>query len=146
MTSESAQFIDLTYYGSDQRVFVCPTGKSWAHGQGREPLRELTSPDPAMTFNWGYTGSGANQVSRAILGDALGITVSLPMYQAFTADFVAQFPAEFRLRQGAVLRWVRGYLCDRGRHDFPEQIPPVDPHDAAYRPGRFRQPDDPAGT
>jgi hypothetical protein len=124
---------DLCYYGNAGRVFVYRTATGWTERETSKMLRELQPLDPVVTFNWGYIGSGANQVAQAILGDALSGKAPMFLYQAFTADFVSQFPDEFRLRQGAVLRWVRGFLCDRGEHGYPAFLPPVDPYNAAYR-------------
>jgi hypothetical protein len=124
---------DLCYDGAEGRVFVDELGAGWTERESAERLRELQPIDPVIAFNWGYIGSGSNQVAQAILRDALGVDEPPQfLYQGFTADFVSQFPDEFRIRQGAVLRWVRGLLCGMDRHDFPV-LPPVDPYDEAYR-------------
>lgn len=105
----------------------------------RSGLRELQPIDPTVRFNWGYRGSGPSQTSRAILGDALGEEASPAMAMAFTSDFVSQFRREFRIRQGAVLRWARGVRCDMGVHDSPSPLPPVDLNDKAYRWQKVRR-------
>jgi hypothetical protein len=132
-TMSEPQPEDLCYYGADGRIFVYHTKTGPTDRLGDRPLRELHSPDPVVTFNWGYIGSGPNHVARAILIDTLGVEPAQYVYQAFTSDFASQFPEEFRLRQGAVLRWLRGIACELGRHDFPAVLPPIDPHDKAYR-------------
>jgi hypothetical protein len=122
---------DRCYYGSDGKVVVQRLRNGKLVSSGSKVLVELTSPDPIMTFNWGYIGSGANMVSIAILADALEVPaekITLPIYQAFTGDFVSQFPAEFRIRRYAVLRWVRGYFCLKGTHNFPAEVPEGDPN------------------
>lgn len=125
---------DLIYHGVDKRIFVEPFISGWTGRDKAERIRELAPIDPVVTFNWGYIGSGSNQVAQAILGDALDAKdVPQFLYQAFTADLVSQFGSEFRIRQGAVLRWLRGFLCAEGRHDFPAPLPPVDPYDDGYR-------------
>lgn len=130
---------DRTYYGNNGHVFVHRFGSGWTERENKKPLRELTPLDPIVTFNWGYIGSGANQVAIAILSDALEIPadkVPLRLYQDFTGDFVSQFPEVFRIRRYAVLRWVRGLFCDQDIHNFPAELPVASPH-RQPRPNRF---------
>jgi hypothetical protein len=122
---------DRCYYGNDGSVVVQGFGSGWTERENKKVLRVLAPLDPVVPFNWGYIGSGSNQVAIAILADALGIPgdkVAMFLYQDFTADFVSQFPDEFRIRRFAVLRWVRGVCCDKNMHDFPAELPPADPY------------------
>lgn len=131
--SDKVSWDDLCYYGLDQRVFVFRTQSGPTDRHRQNPLRELTAPDPVIGFNWGYDGSGPAQVAQAVLADALGHPAPRALHGAFRDDFVSQFPKEWRLRQGAVLRWVRGFLCDLGGHDYPQEFPPAMLHDEKYR-------------
>ena len=49
----------------------------------------------------------------------------------FCWDVRSQLCEEWRLRRGAVLRWVRGWYAERGITALPQavaQLPPIDPH------------------
>ncbi len=131
--SDVPQVEDVCYYGRDKRVWVFATRSGWTERKGVKPLRELTASDPVIGFHWGFDGSGPLQVAKAMLADALGREPHPMLAHAFRDEFVSQFPAEFRLRRGAILRWVRGYACDLGQHDVPAVLPPVLLSDDAYR-------------
>lgn len=100
-------------------------------GDGEE-IRVLQPADPMVEFEWDYLGSGPNAAATAILTDALGAEPEQRLYLAFAADFLAYCGREFRLRQGAVLRWARGWYAQRGLtgpDGLPEvlrNLPPVD--------------------
>ncbi len=109
-------------------------------------LRELAEPEYGG-FYWGYSGGGPGRASSAILADALGLgdpdecglgPLSHPRNDIFIAlrndfcwDVLSQLCEEWRLRRGAVLRWVRGWYAERGITALPQavgQLPPIDPH------------------
>ncbi len=131
--SDVLQVEDVCYDGRGQRVWVFTTQSGWTDREGKEPLRELQAPDPVIGFHWGFDGSDPMQVAKAILADALAGEPSHRLAWAFRDEFVSQFPAEFRMRRGAILRWVRGYACELGQHDVPAELPPVLLSDDAYR-------------
>ena len=63
------------------------------------------SPDG---FNWGYRGSGAAQLSFALLLELFGPSVAKSLYQRFKEDFVARWPADldFTTDLESIWRWM----------------------------------------
>ena len=109
-------------------------------------LRELAEP-VGGGFNWGYHGTGPLLAAAAILADALslgdpahcGLDPLSPQREStlitlrgdFTWDVMSQLGEEWRLRRGAVLRWVRGWYDEHRITALPQaaaQLPPVNPH------------------
>ena len=112
-------------------------------------LRELPEP-PGGGFNWGYNRTGPLRAAAAILADALslgdpadcGMDPFSPQPDAtlialrgdFTWDVTSQLCEEWRLRRGAVLRWVRGWYVEHGITGLPAaaaQLPPLSPYPRA---------------
>jgi hypothetical protein len=93
-------------------------------------------------FGWGYNGGGTSATAAAILADALDLDPDEfdlieaddetleSLREDFCTDVLAVCADEFRLRRGAVLRWVRGWYAQHGVTDLPSAVadlPPVDP-------------------
>ena len=112
-------------------------------------LRELAEPAYGG-FLWGYNGSGPLWAAAAILADALGLgdpaacgidaaspqrdDTLIALRGDFTWDVTSQLCEEWRLRRGAVLRWVRGWYAEHGITNLPQaaaQLPPINPHPRA---------------
>jgi hypothetical protein len=105
-------------------------------------LRELIPP-PHGGFLWGYTGGSPARAAEALLTDALGLpaldvldktgpkmgydTLSVRLRNDFTFDVMSQLSDDWRLRRGAVLRWVRGWYAEHDLDRVPEIVltPPV---------------------
>lgn len=101
-------------------------------------------------FNWGYNGTGPLRAAAAILADALSLgdpadcgmdpfsprpdTILITLRGDFTWDVTSQLCEEWRLRRGAVLRWVRGWYAEHGITGIPAaaaQLPPISPYPRA---------------
>lgn len=117
--------------------------------RGVAVLRELAEP-PGGGFNWGYNGTGPLRAAAAILADALSLgdpadcgmdpfsprpdTILITLRGDFTWDVTSQLCEEWRLRRGAVLRWVRGWYAEHGITGIPAaaaQLPPISPYPRA---------------
>ena len=117
--------------------------------QGVAVLRELAEP-AGGGFNWGYNGTGPLRAAAAILADALSLgdpadcgmdpfsprpdTILITLRGDFTWDVTSQLCEEWRLRRGAVLRWVRGWYAEHGITGIPAaaaQLPPISPYPRA---------------
>jgi hypothetical protein len=155
---------DWTYHGlgplvtEDERahILVEVTEFGPTERQKVTVLRELAEPAYGG-FNWGYNGGGPGRAAAAILADALdlgdpdtcgigpaasprNITLGDLRFD-FCWDVLTQFCEEWRMRRGAVLRWVRGWYAEHGITDLPQaavQPPPASPHPPA--PLRLRLP------
>lgn len=105
------------------RIFV--ELAEWGPTERQEPvvLRELQPLDSTVSFRWNYLGNGPTAAAEAILNDALGFEPDRPLRNAFIEDFIAHCSNDFRLRRGAILRWARGLLEQKGVPT--EQLPPV---------------------
>jgi hypothetical protein len=76
-------------------------------------VRELGRLGSHAQFHWGYDGGGPMEAAELILCDALGVTDAAgKMRSDFANDFTEIFAPEWRLRRGAVLRWVRGWSAE----------------------------------
>jgi hypothetical protein len=62
------------------------------------------SPDG---FSWGHGGSGAAQLSLAILLHYADRTYALRHYQEFKAAIVSCLPPVFTIRERAVHKWIK---------------------------------------
>lgn len=117
--------------------------------QGVAVLRELAEP-PGGGFNWGYNGTGPLRAAAAILADALSLgdptncgmdpfspqpdTTLIALRGDFTWDVTSQLCEEWRLRRGAVLRWVHDWYAEHGITGLPAavaQLPPLSPYSQA---------------
>ena len=116
-----------------------------ATGRVRAPGAD--SP-PYGGFLWGYTGGSPAQAAEALLTDALALptldtldktgptmghdTLSVRLRNDFTFDVMSQLGDEWRLRRGAVLRWVRGWYVEHDL-DRPPRIvlspPAISPYE-----------------
>lgn len=140
---------DRTYHGvpEDEAPSV---GKIWVElsefgpteRKGAYVLRELAHPEQDVShlphpYAWGYYGTGPLNAAETILADAMGVPPSVELRNAFGLDVMAHIArGEWRLRRGAVLRWVRGW-CAEHEFDGPSEamrnLPPVDmdPYESA---------------
>jgi hypothetical protein len=106
-------------------------------------LRELPAPGYGG-YAWSYNGGGPARAAAAILADALefGDAASSGLEPGRSADglgglrrdfcwdVLTQVAGEWRLRRGAILRWVRGWYAENGISDVPAaamNLPPADP-------------------
>jgi len=113
-------------------------------GDGSSVLRELPAPDYGG-YAWGYDGGGPARAAAAILADALDLGSAEGMglqpgqsvdtlgqlRRDFCWDVLTQVTDEWRLRRGAVLRWVRGWYAEKGITDIPAaavHLPPAHPY------------------
>jgi hypothetical protein len=113
-------------------------------------LRELPTPSYGG-YAWSYNGGGPARAAAAILADALefgdpGSSGLQPGRSAdglgrlrrdFCWDVLTQVAGEWRLRRGAILRWVLGWYAENGISGVPAaamNLPPADPFqdDDAY--------------
>jgi hypothetical protein len=132
---------DVTYHGiqNDERVnakdpsriFVEPSKSGPTERENVPVLRELVSGRgegwSALQFGWGYNGSGTSAAAWAILTDAMGVEPGEDLREDFAADVLTQLCDEWRLRQGAVLRWVRGWYASSGIDILPRAISKLPP-------------------
>ncbi|MER5322391.1 DUF6166 domain-containing protein [Streptosporangium roseum] len=130
---------DRTYYG----VTSSETGGNWievAKTEFGQTERDTTSALYHLTpigmyedvdeFTWGYTKTGPHATGLAVLADALGQEPSKDLLEAFVDDVVSQFPNEWRMRRGAVLRWARGWYAQHNIDILPaalRDLPPTSP-------------------
>jgi hypothetical protein len=124
--------IELAEYGPTERqsVYVLET------------LYENPTPPMARDFGWGYNGGGTSAAAMVILRDALGEEPSQDLREDFCEDVLSQFCDEFRIRRGAVLRWVRGWYAERDTDELPQAVrdlPPISQLAYASRPEAIRQ-------
>jgi hypothetical protein len=123
--------------------------------QGVAVLREIPEPQHGG-FLWGYVGGSPTRAAEAILADALDLPdlstlddahvpgrdrdrTSIRLRNDFCIDVLSQLCHEWRLRRGAVLRWVRGWYAEHGITNVPLaaiRLPAIDPHEARRRTDR----------
>lgn len=125
--------IELAEFGPTERakVYVLQT----VYENPKPPLK-------GYDFGWGYNGGGTSAAALVILRDALGEEPSQQLREDFCEDVLSQFCDEYRIRRGAVLRWVRGWYAQRGAEDLPgavRRLPPISRMDYAPRPPRIRR-------
>lgn len=79
-----------------------------------EPSRKLRPSD--ATYEWGYLGSGPQQLAIAILLDATGSeSTTLAHYTAFKYDFIG--PAEFQgftILESQIHDWLKKQVNEQG--------------------------------
>ena len=148
---------DWTYHGTgpvmsaDDRahILVEDAESDPAGRQGAAVLRELAEPADGG-FGWGHNGTGPLRAAAAILADALSPgdpadrgtdpfpprpdTTLTTLRGDFTWDVTSQLCEEWRLRRGAVLRWVRDWYAEHGITGLPAaaaQLPPISLHPPA---------------
>jgi hypothetical protein len=125
--------IELAEYGPTERagVYVLETLYENPH-----------PPLDGYQFGWGYNGGGTSAAALIILRDALGEEPSKGLREDFCEDVLSQFCDEFRIRRGAVLRWVRGWYAERSIDDLPRAVrdlPPLSRLHYDSRPEAIRQ-------
>jgi len=123
-------FVELSEYGPTERETVVE-------------LYELESTYHSLQMGWGYDGSGTSAAAHAILTDAMGIEPASQLREHFCEDVLAVVCDEFRLRRGAVLRWVRGWYAQHGVDILPQiltDLPPIEADGYGPRPPRHSQP------
>jgi hypothetical protein len=63
-------------------------------------------------YTWGYIGTGPRDTANAVLMDATGWNeIPRQLASDFVEDVVSQLADQWRLRRGAILRWLRGYYA-----------------------------------
>jgi hypothetical protein len=146
---------DWTYHGTwDQggvddraRIAVEHTAFGPTERATAMVLRELAAAPGG--FGWGCNGGGPARAAAAVLDDALELgglgssgifpdhTLDRLRYD-FCWDVMSQMCDEWRLRRGAVLRWVRGWYAEHGITNLPRAaagLPSADPTRVGRRPG-----------
>lgn len=117
-------FVELSEYGPTER-------------ERPVVFRELHPTNPDLQFGWGYNGTGTSVAADAILRDALGQTPPEQLREDFCEDVLAHLEDRFRLRCGAVLRWVRGWAAQHRIERLPAAVatlPPVSSLAYEFRP------------
>ncbi len=132
---------DVTYHGiqDDEQVNATFSGRIFVEQSKTGPteretaktLRELAQGRgtgwSGLQFGWGYNGTGTSAAARAILVDAMGVEPSDDLREDFAADVLTYMCDEWRLRQGAVLRWVRGWYAEHGTSPLPSSVANLPP-------------------
>ncbi len=132
---------DVTYHGiqDDEQVNATFSGRIFVEQSKTGPteretaktLRELAQGRgtgwSGLQFGWGYNGTGTSAAARAILVDAIGVEPSDDLREDFAADVLTYMCDEWRLRQGAVLRWVRGWYAEHGTSPLPSSVANLPP-------------------
>lgn len=120
--------------GVPARILVEHPESGPTQRQNGKVLRELAVGADELGFGWGYNGGGTSQAAAAVLADALNIDIELIEFPAgtdrllcrlredFCEDVLSQLCDEWRLRRGAVLRWVRGWYAQYGLRDLPAAV------------------------
>lgn len=97
-----------TKYVGKRSVEGCEVTKE-ADGGRVEPLDprlDLWNHSPAG-FEWSYGGSGPAQLALALLADAVGADLAVPLHQDFKWRFVGRFPREgFEMTADEIRRWA----------------------------------------
>ena len=102
-------------------------------------LRRFDVPEDSGS-GWGYNGGGTSHTAAAILADALDVDddwfgvsgdplneTDKQLREDFCEDVLSQMCDEFRLRRGAVLRWVRGWYAEQQITDLPAAVATLPP-------------------
>ena len=78
----------------------------------RTDLRKHTS----LGFDWGNMGSGAAQLSLAILSDFCGDEKALDLYESFKNDIISSLGAQrWEMNAPMLIDWVRRALKEHKR-------------------------------
>jgi len=64
-------------------------------GELLEPRHDLGNLFP--TFEWGFHGSGPDQLALALLADAVGDRTAVDLYHRYRDHYVSKFPTTWRL-------------------------------------------------
>lgn len=122
------EHVNATFFG---RIFVEQSKTGPTERETAKTLRELAqgrgSGWSGLQFGWGYNGTGTSAAARAILADATGVEPSDDLREDFAADVLTYMCDEWRLRQGAVLRWVRGWYAEHGISPLPSSVANLPP-------------------
>jgi hypothetical protein len=71
-----------------------------------DPRLDLWNHSPTR-FEWGYGGSGPAQLALALLADAAGERLAVPLHQQFKSDVVAKADRQgFELADTQIAWWV----------------------------------------
>jgi hypothetical protein len=128
MTVNPAAFVYHGFYDEDGigQVWVEVAQDGPTERETREEVLRKLCVVPAIaedaTFAWSYNGTGASETAAAVLDDALGVMPSRQLYEDFVQDVVMQFPDEWRMRHGAILRWIRGWAAQRQVPSLPPAL------------------------
>jgi hypothetical protein len=132
---------DVTYHGiqDDEQVNATFPGRIFVEQSKTGPTERETAKTLwelvqgrgtgwfGLQFGWGYNGTGTSAAARAILADAMGVEPSDDLREDFAADVLTYLCDEWRLRQGAVLRWVRGWYAEHGISSLPSSVANLPP-------------------
>jgi hypothetical protein len=127
---------DVTYHGiqDDEQVNATFSGRIFVEQSKTGPTERETAKTlwelvqgrgtgwSGLQFGWGYNGTGTSAAARAILADAMGVEPSDDLREDFAADVLTYLCDEWRFRQGAVLRWVRGWYAEHGISSLPSSV------------------------
>src|SRR5262245_51634322 len=107
-SDQRSQCMNTTRYVGTRRESGCEVTKE-VDGKtvGPRDLRlDLWSHSPAGP-EWGYGGSGPAQLALALLADAVGADLAVPLHQDFKWSFVGRFPKEgFEMTADEIQRWA----------------------------------------
>jgi hypothetical protein len=114
-----------TYHGKRSGGDTTP-GPVTVSAHYRKPrplvLRHDLTKHPGCGFNWGYFGSGPNQLATALLSDALGHDdLAVALHQQFKDDVISQLSDEWWLTDLDVIDWIRR----RMRQAAPPNATPI---------------------
>src|SRR5262245_33346403 len=71
-----------------------------------DPRLDLWNHSPSG-LEWGYAGSGPAQLALALLADAVGDDLAVPLHQQFKWRFVSRFPKEgFEMTASEIQSWA----------------------------------------
>lgn len=132
---------DVTYHGiqDDEQVNATFSGRIFVEQSKTGPTERETAKTlwelvqgrgtgwSGLQFGWGYNGTGTSAAARAILADAMGVEPSDDLREDFAADVLTYLCDEWQLRQGAVLRWVRGWYAEHGISPLPSSVANLPP-------------------
>lgn len=73
--------------------------------------RSRAIKDYSDTFQWGYTGAGALQLSLAIMIELFGVVLAMRLHEDFTKDVIANLPMgkDFEIQAQKII----DYMLDR---------------------------------
>lgn len=120
--------------GVPPRILVESAEPGPTERQNAKIFRELAASEDSGGFGWGYNGGGTSQAAAAVLADAMNVDIELIEFpggtdqllcrlrEDFCEDVMSQLCDEWRLRRGAVLRWVRGWYAQYDLSELPTAV------------------------
>jgi hypothetical protein len=127
---------DEPEWGPVRIIVECPEVGPTEREDVKVP-RELRPPSH-KGFGWGYNGHGTSYAAAAILADALNVEqakfaaatvddLDWQLREDFCTDVLATMCGEWRLRRGAVLRWLRGWYAQHEISELPAAVATLPP-------------------